>query len=190
MPERESTLDWSDLYERLMRRPDRPDPGASAELDRRVRAWATLRALRLEATLADEVTGETCAEVWRTLNLARGGAAFEGFVQGRFVEVLRRATAEEEAAPVAPERVLARLAELRLRNPRHHRAITLLYEDEATPAEAADELGVDAWTLRSLVARARLALAQSPERSGNRKRPGDNRRPAARSAKPRRSGRR
>jgi DNA-directed RNA polymerase specialized sigma24 family protein len=152
-----------------------------------VRAWATLRAFGLDATLAEEVASETCAEVWRTLNLARGGVAFEGFVQGRFVEALRRATPGSEPTPVSPERVLARLAELRLRNPRHHRAIALLYEGQATPAEAADELGVDVWTLRSLAARARLALAQSRERPRQQQRPGDSRRPAA---KPARAGNR
>jgi DNA-directed RNA polymerase specialized sigma24 family protein len=155
-------------------------------LERRVRAWASLRTFRLDATLADAVTGETCAEVWRTLNLARGGASFEGFVQGRFVEAMRRAAPASEATPVSPERVLARLAELRLRNPRHHRAIALLYQDQATPAEAADDLGVDAWTLRSLTARARLMLAQSRERP---ERPAADRRAGPRSAgKPGRAG--
>jgi DNA-directed RNA polymerase specialized sigma24 family protein len=160
---------------------------ASAELERRVRAWATMRAFGLDATLAEEVAVETCAEVWRTLNLARGGAAFEGFVQGRFVEALRRASSGHEQTPVSSERVLARLSELRLRNPRHHRAIALLYQDQATPAEAADELGVDVWTLRSLLARARLSLVQSRERPRQQQRTGDGRRPAA---KPTRAGNR
>ena len=87
----------------------------------------------------------------------------------------RRAASANEPAPASPERLLARLAELRLRNPRHHRALALLYEEQATPAEAADELGVDVWTLRSLAARARLALAQSLERAEQRKRPGNSR---------------
>jgi DNA-directed RNA polymerase specialized sigma24 family protein len=147
-----------------------------------VRAWATLRALALGPDLAEEITGQTCAEVWRTLNLSRGGAAFEGFVQGRFVEALRRATLEDEHPPAEPQRVVALLAELRLRNPRHHRAVKLLYEDQATPNEAADELAVDVWTLRAMVARARLALAQRPDR---RERPGGDRRAGSRpTAKP------
>ena len=83
---REAPLDWSEIYERLIRRPERPDPLALAALERRVRAW----------TDDDEVAAETCAEVLRIFNLARGGAAFEGFVQGRFVEVTR------EAPPPAP----------------------------------------------------------------------------------------
>ena len=47
-------------------------------LERRVRAW----------TRDDDVVAEICAEVLRTFNLARGGAAFEGFVQGRFIEAV------------------------------------------------------------------------------------------------------
>jgi len=101
----------------------------------------------------------------------------------------------------APERDGTRLAaaldELRSRNPRHHRAIELLYQDQARLEEAADELAVDAWTLRSMIARARLALAQGLEKPGRKEkaerkqRPGDGRRPAARvSGKPRRPGRR
>ena len=32
-------LGWSEIYERLTRRPDRPDPQAWASLELRVRAW-------------------------------------------------------------------------------------------------------------------------------------------------------
>jgi hypothetical protein len=73
-------LSWGEIYERLARRPDRPDARAWAVLGERVRA------LTRDASLADE----TCAEVWRTFNVARGGASFEGFVQGRLVTVARR----------------------------------------------------------------------------------------------------
>ncbi len=141
-----------------------------------MRAWATLRLLALGPDLAEEVTGQTCAEVWRTLNLSRGGAAFEGFVQGRFVEVLRRAESPVEQEPVSavsPERVQAKLAELRLRNPRHHQAVELLYQGQATPAEAADELMVDVWEIRAMVARANLTLARSLERPARKQRPAD-----------------
>jgi DNA-directed RNA polymerase specialized sigma24 family protein len=171
---------------------------------RRVRAWAGLRAFGLGRDTAEEVARQTCAEVWRTFNVARGGDAFEGFVQGRFVEAVRR------AAPASPQgsptpRLAAALAELRARNPRHHQAITQVYDAQATPEEAADELAVDAWELRSMLARARQALAQSLERPGrgaaraasDQQRPGhtprsgDTRRPTARAqGKGRRPGRR
>jgi len=188
---REGGLDWHDLYERLARRPDRPDPAAREELERRVRAWAGLRVFELGRDLAEEVAAETCAEVWRSFNLSRGGAAFEGFVQGRFVEALRRRASPPVA--VASEandaRLQTRLEELRTRNPRHHRAVELLYFDEATPVEAADTLAVDVWTLRSLIARARQALAQRLERTEQRQRPATGRPAAPRpKSKPRRAG--
>ena len=84
---REAPLEWSEIYERLARRPERPDALAVASLERRVRAW----------TQDDDVAAETCAEVLRTFNLARGGAAFEGFVQGRFMEV-----ADPPQGPLSP----------------------------------------------------------------------------------------
>jgi DNA-directed RNA polymerase specialized sigma24 family protein len=183
---------------------------------RRVRAWAGLRAFGLGRDAAEDVAQDTCAEIWRTFNLARGGASFEGFVQGRFVEALRRTAPSSIQGDLTPEgegtRLTAALDELRARNPRHHRALALLYEAQATPEEAADELTVDPWALRSMIARARLALAQSlerpargersgvSERSGQgaekNQRPSDKRRPAARGSgrpapgKPRRPGRR
>ena len=177
---REAPLDWSEIYERLARRPDRPDPLAVASLERRVRAW----------TRDDEVAAETCAEVLRTFNLTRGGPAFEGFVQGRFIEVVNRAPppaplpiAMERGSPDASESLsagmdtgmarndrLARcLEELRARNPRHHGALTLLYEDLATVPEAADALAVDVWTVRALAARARQVVAEYLERSERRR---------------------
>jgi DNA-directed RNA polymerase specialized sigma24 family protein len=227
----EVRLDWSEIYERLARRPDRPDPQAMEALEQRVRAWATVRAAGLSRDAADDVTADTCAEVWRQINLSRGGAAFEGFVQGRFVEAVRvlharaeagtrEATGAQEvtgamnagAASSAPtvgallaapdetparhdqpearaERLRACLEELRARNPRHHRAIELIYVDQATPREAADALVVDLWTLRLLIARARLALAQSLDRAERRQAPGSSRRAAPRpGAKPGRPG--
>ena len=196
-----------------------------------MRAWATMRASGLHRDAAADVAQDTCAEVWRTFNLARGGASFEGFVQGRFVEAVRRASARaaalsggmvpggavSAAAPpsatppatasaddaseaVAPPvrddtRLLAALTELRARNPRHARAIERLYQDEATTEAAADELAVDIWAFKSMIARAKLALAQRLERPtqrpGQKQRSGDNRRPTARpSGKTRRPGRR
>ena len=103
-----------------------------------MRAWATLRVFGLGRDLAEEVAAETCAEVWRTFNLARGGGAFEGFVQGRFVEALRRATSPptrahqprsaEDGGILAARAPAARLpTSFRVRNPRHHRAVALLY---------------------------------------------------------------
>jgi DNA-directed RNA polymerase specialized sigma24 family protein len=174
---------------------------------RRVRAWAGLRAFGLGREAAEDVAQATCAEVWRTFNLARGGDAFEGFVQGRFVEAVRMAPPAPSAPPPpgASPRLAAALAELRARNPRHHQALTLVYGAQATPEEAADELAVDAWEIRSMLARARQALARGlerpgrgaeraaskQERGGQEQRPGDNRRPAARAqGKPRRPGRR
>jgi hypothetical protein len=85
-------VDWNEIYERLVRYPDHPDAAAWAELQRRVGAWAALRGTGLHRELQPEVAAETCAEVWRMLQLARGGAGFEGFVQGRFVGVVRRLT--------------------------------------------------------------------------------------------------
>jgi DNA-directed RNA polymerase specialized sigma24 family protein len=159
-----------------------------------------VRAFGLSRDRADEVAAEACAEVWRTFNLARGGAAFEGFVQGRFVEALRRKTSPPArtsedrtgATPAPPDdisgtRLQAQLDELRARNPRHHQAVELLYVDKATPTEAADALAVDVWTLGCLVARARLALAQGLERAEQRRQPGPARRTGP---KPRRPGRR
>ena len=177
---REAILDWSELYERLARQAERPDATAWGELEARVRAWATPRAFGLGREEADEVADETCAEVWRTLNLARGGAAFEGFVQGRFLEVARRrppppppfALAQARGDSSADERLGACLAELASRNPLHHRALSLLYEDRATVDEAADALGVDGWTVRSMAARARAALAHCLERAERRGQPG------------------
>jgi hypothetical protein len=179
---REASLDWGEIYERLARRSGRPDPLALAALDRRVRAW----------TRDDEVAAETCAEVLRTFNLARGGAAFEGFVQGRFVEVARRkplppnplprargrGDEEGEGTDIPPERLARCLEELRARNPRHHGALVLLYEDRATVPEAAAALAVDAWTVdawtvRMLAARARQALVQCLERAERQGAPGD-----------------
>jgi hypothetical protein len=107
------------------------------------------------------------------------------------VEALRRATLEDEHPLGEPQRVLPRLAELRLRNPRHHRAVELVYQEQVTPIEAADELAVDVWALRAMVARALLALlalAQSPER---RERPTGDRGAGSRpAAKPARTGNR
>ena len=174
---REAPLDWSEIYERLIRRPERPDPLAVAALESRVRAW----------TRDDELAAETCAEVVRTVNLARGGAAFEGFVQGRFIEVAT--SPPYHGAPSSPrppnllsgaergnkdeigwtERLSRCLEELRARNPGHHGALALLYEDRATVPEAADALAVDAWTVRSLAARAKQALAQCLERAERRR---------------------
>jgi hypothetical protein len=189
-------LSWGEIYERLARRPDRPDARAWAVLGERVRA------LTRDASLADE----TCAEVWRTFNVARGGASFEGFVQGRLVAVARRINpapnpdlshserrsldphpalttlpwgpfiptalaggdvgeAEIRAAQRQGGGLVACLEELRARNPNHHRVLALLYEDRATIEEAAQRLGVDPWTARSLAARARMALAQCLERA-------------------------
>jgi DNA-directed RNA polymerase specialized sigma24 family protein len=190
---REAALDWSEIYERLARRPERPDPLAWEALEQRVRAWAR----------DDEVAAVTCAEVWRTFNLARGGAAFEGFVQGRFVEAARPREAPplggaihrvptgavRESPDVSDagaamgdarvERLRACLEELPGRNPRHHRALTLLYADRATVQEAADVLAVDTWTIRTLVARARLVLAQCLERAERKRSPGEGGRPGA-----------
>jgi hypothetical protein len=199
-------LTWGEIYDRLARRADRPDPRAWAVLGERVRAWTR------DADLADE----TCAEVWRTFNLAHGGPSFEGFVQGRLVAVTRRLTSPPNPLPGAesgsqdprpasagsgsargsqdlhPARthsgaeqgkldphptlplrrggqgggLIACLEELRARNPTHHRVLALLYEDRATVDEAADLLGVDPWTVRSLAARASMALAQCLERAG------------------------
>ena len=171
----ESLLSWSETYEQLSRRPERPDPLAWDALERRIRAW----------TADDEVVGETCTTVWSTLNLARGGASFEGYVHGRFIEIATSPGAgamncaptgpergsqavgggETEAGTERAQRLSACLEELRARNPRHHAVIALLYEDRATPEEAADVLGVDVWTVRMLVARARQALAQCLERA-------------------------
>jgi hypothetical protein len=157
---------WSEIYERLARRPDRPDPLAWDALERRVRTW----------TRDDDVAAETCAEVWRTFNLARGGAAFEGFVQGRLLDVAtergERTDAETADAATLVKRMQACLTELRTRNALHHSAITLLYEDRATVPEAADALRVDGWTVRALAARARQALAQCLERGGRSERAG------------------
>jgi hypothetical protein len=86
-------LSWGEIYERLARRPDRPDARAWAVLGERVRA------LTRDASLADE----TCAEVWRTFNAARGGASFEGFVQGRLVAVARRINPAPNPALSHPE---------------------------------------------------------------------------------------
>ena len=167
-----------------------------------MRAWATMRVLGLGPDRAEEVTAETCAEVWRAFNLARGGGAFEGFVQGRLVEMVRKTSPPGETSPPAPllagegpggevGRLSAALDELRARNPRHHRAIELVYQDRATLEEAADELAVDVWMLRSILARARRALAESLTRPDRKQRPGDGRRPAARApGKPRRPSRR
>ena len=169
----EAPLDWSEIYERLARRPERPDPLAMDALERRVRAWASVRASGLSREVADEVAAATCAEVWRTINLARGGAAFEGFVQGRFVEAAGEARRQREQDEQSQrdergERLSRCLEELRARNPRHHGAIVLLYDGRATVHEAADALGVDVWTVRTLAARARLALAQCLERAERR----------------------
>ena len=135
---------------------------ALAALEQRVRAW----------TRDDEVAAQTCAEILRTFNLTRGGAAFEGFVQGRFVEVARRRERDErDEQDGRGERLSRCLEELRARNARHHGAIRLLYEDRATVPEAADVLTVDAWTVRTLAARARQALAQCLGRADRRAAP-------------------
>jgi DNA-directed RNA polymerase specialized sigma24 family protein len=199
-------LAWSEIYERLARRPERPDPLAVVSLERRVRAW----------TQDDDVAAETCAKVLHTFNLARGGAAFEGFVQGRFIEVAHEAPppaplpiAMERGSPDASESLpagrdmeaarserLARcLEELRARNPRHHGALVLLYEDRATLPEAADTLAVDAWTVRVLAARAKQVLAECLGRAERRRaeraggKPGRaGRKPPNRRGPPRRRG--
>lgn len=181
------------MYERLVRHPERPDPAAWRELHRRVEGWARLPASGVHRDAVGEAVAETCAEVWRTLQLARGGPTFEGFAQGRFVEVARRLAgagsrpalvpvpvpgaarsgrAGEPAGASAPDVEAARLARLgtaldglRRRNPLHHRAVALVYQDRATVDEAADALAVDGWVVRALLARARQALAQEVDRS-------------------------
>jgi DNA-directed RNA polymerase specialized sigma24 family protein len=194
-----------------VRWPNRPDPHAARELERRVRAWASVRAFGLHRDAVDEVAADTCAEVWRHLNLSRGGAAFEGFVQGRFAEVLRTLHGREGAmhlassgpdkvgaqfiAPVgiASERATAtplslreeRLGEclddLRSRNPRHYRALELIHADEASPSEAADVLAIDVWTVRALLTRAGRALAQDLDWIEQWQTPGTRRRGGSRS---------
>jgi hypothetical protein len=178
-------LTWGEIYDRLARRADRPDPRAWAVLGERVRAWTR------DPDLADE----TCAEVWRTFNLARGGASFEGFVQGRLMAVTRRLTSPPNplrganidfvdiisgakrgsldprpALPLAGGGLGGGLSdcqeELRARNPTHHRVLALLYEERATVDEAADLLGLDPWAVRSLASRASMALAHCLERAG------------------------
>jgi hypothetical protein len=162
-------LSWCEIYERLARRPDRPDARAWAVLGERLQAWTR------DASLADE----TCAEVWRTFNSARGGASFEGFVQGRLMAVTRPNNPHPHPAhPLAGGGqgggLLACLEELRARNPNHHRVLALLYEDRATIEEAAERLGVDPWTARSLAVRARMALAQCLERAARQREAGAN----------------
>ncbi len=233
----EAALDWHEIYARRVRYPEHPDAAAWAELQRRVGAWAAMRGAGLHREVAPEVAAETCAEVWRMLQLARGGAGFEGFVQGRFVEVVRRLTeanVEDGPAPAShgPEptppgpgaqpsppsprlrergsndaisgehietvtgagewdqhgdtlaepvvdeaevraarraarlgRLQKALEELRKRNPLHHRAVSLVYLDEASVAEAGDALAVDGWQVRLLLARAREALGQEVDRA-------------------------
>ena len=161
-------LEWRDIYERLARRPERPDPSAWAALEARVWVWAG----------DEDVVAETCAEVWRTFNLARGGPSFEGFVLGRLLEVTRTSPPPQLPTPQMEqgdqqrgERGETCLAELGARNPRHHRALLLLYGERATPEEAAEVLAVDAVTVRVLAARARLALAECLARGDRKERP-------------------
>lgn len=125
----------------------------------------------------DGIVADTCAAVWSRLALARGGAAFGGFVRGRFLSVLR-AACHRHGSPTPPSRsdgpaasarvadaarltsLAACLDDLRARNPWHQRAIELVYVAQATVGEAGDLLGADEAEVRAALFRARLALAR------------------------------
>lgn len=136
---------------------------AWAELTRHVEGWTAARYRGLGPDAPGEIAAQACAQIWERFNLARGGAAFEGFAQGRLLEAARR---YQERTPQAADPTWDTcLAELRQRNSRHARMLELVEVERASLQEAADVLGMDPLAACAMLDRARAALVRCMERS-------------------------
>src|ERR671922_1748050 len=93
------SVSWAELYERLLA--NRNDARAWSALEARVRWWVQRDAALPRAGwhVAEDVVADTCAEVVVSLEKARGGATFAGFVYGHFLNARRRILAEHWRTP-------------------------------------------------------------------------------------------
>jgi RNA polymerase sigma factor (sigma-70 family) len=79
---------WPDIYQRLRRDPN--DQAAWDMLDAGVRAWARPDLWNRGWTAVDDTVAEVCSEAVLSLDKARGGETFAGFVRGIYLNVRRR----------------------------------------------------------------------------------------------------
>jgi RNA polymerase sigma factor (sigma-70 family) len=159
-------MDWPDIYAQLLR-----DPNHSAAweaLQARVRPWARSEFWTRGWHVVEDAVADTCSAVVISLERARGGETFAGFVYGHFRNVRRRILREPAVRPL-PEEVPAGAAAndvafepteeeaalldrcLEELPPRERRAVMLRYYEDAAAESISATVGVTVVNARRLV---------------------------------------
>jgi RNA polymerase sigma factor (sigma-70 family) len=170
-------MEWSEIYRRQMR--DRNDDLAYAALERRVHQWAAGRLWHRGWHVVEDVVAESCANALVSIEKARGGDTFSGFVYGHFLNALKHVPSQTftpstdgEDQPYIPPRAdlddsivdilkhcLDKLP------PRERRAVEGRYFREEAMEEVATALDVNGGNARRILFNARAHLRQCIERT-------------------------